>query len=48
MLYKLDEYWQDEILKACSLINDGKKAVDCGDFKRIGNEVYIDVEDLLS
>ena len=47
MLYKLDDYWQDEILKACSLII-GKKAIDCGDFKRIGNEVYIDVEDLLS
>ena len=48
MLYKLDDYWKDEILKAASLVNGTKKKDDCGDFIHIGNDTYIEVENLLS
>ena len=48
MLYKLDDYWKDEILKASSLVNGTKKKEDCSDFIHIGNDTYIDVENLLS
>lgn len=48
MLYKLDDYWKDEILKAAAVLNDRKKQDDSSDFVHIGNDTYIDVENLLS
>lgn len=48
MLYKLDEYWQKEIKKAAKLINPARdKNADIQDFIHIGDDVYIEVENLL-
>lgn len=48
MLYKLDDYWKEEILKASALINHRNKKEDCDDFVHIGNDIYIEVDNLLS
>lgn len=48
MLYKLDEYWIDEIKKAAKLLNPMRdKNQEPSDIKTIDGEKYIDPEDLL-
>lgn len=47
MLYKLDDYWIDELKKADRLLNPGNKRRYPTDIKWIEEEAYIDVEDLL-
>lgn len=48
MLYKLDNYWKDEIIKACNILNPNRiRKDDCGDFIERGEDIYIDVEALL-
>ena len=48
MLYKLDEYWQETILDADATMMGRAKEKDSRSFKRIGLDVYIEVEDLLN
>ena len=48
MLYKLDDYWMDELKKATKLLNPGRdKKLDPFDIKTIDGDKYIEVEDLL-
>ena len=48
MLYKLDDYWIDEIKKAARLLNPAlKKDSEPSDIKTIDGDKYIEVEDLL-
>lgn len=47
-LYKLDDYWVKTLLESAkhtSLVH--KKPTDLQDFIHIGDDIYIDVEDLL-
>lgn len=50
MLYKLDEYDVREIIKSARLLNGNRKIEeqDIKDFKKIGDNTYIEIEDLLS
>lgn len=48
MLYKLDDYWIDELKKAAKLLNPArKKDAEPTDIKTIEGDKYIEVEDLL-
>lgn len=48
MLYKLDDYWIDELKKAARLLNPArKKDAEPSDIKTIDGDKYIEVEDLL-
>lgn len=47
MLYKLDDYWLDELKKADRLVNPGNNRKYPPDIKWIDEEAYIAVEDLL-
>lgn len=49
MLYKLDDYWIDELKKASKLINPArKKEDDPFDVITIDGDKYIEVEELLN
>lgn len=48
ILYKLDDYAKNIILDSCKLLGySGKRPEDSKDFVHIGDDTFIDVEDLL-
>ena len=48
MLYKLDDYWIDELKKAAKMLNPMRdKNLEPSDIKTIDGEKFIDPEDLL-
>lgn len=47
-LYRLEDYWVNTLLESAKLLSlVNKKPTDLKDFVHIGDDTYIDVEDLL-